>query len=679
MKKQLEKDFTYVEVALPVSQFMTFTYKVKNISNLIGRRVLVPFKTTKMTGIITDFSTPYNIKKIRDVEEIPDEEPVFSEDYITLLKKISDYYISPIGITTYYCMPEGLRWKYDRKSEKWVKPYKQEKMYRATSLSLSQEISPKAKQLFELIIERGELTLSQIKEAGFSFQTLNSLIKKGLVKEEPFTQTEEKTSSLRLTKGKKIKEGIFVYWDLWEKRLKNYIEIASYNILAKKGTLIIFPNIQSIKAVYPHLKKIFGNRLFMYHDTLTEEEKVKNWFRLKNSEGTLTIGTLSSIFIPIKNLKTIIIEEEFSPSYKNLRNPRFDVRRVAFELYRLKKDISVVYAASVPSVETYYLLTKKLAKPLSVKPPLEKLKVPIDIKDLPITDPQIKKIIKQKNKKVLIVTNKKGYSSFLFCPRCEEEIKCSRCDAPLKIYIGKNFYLQCEICGKKFQYIKECPECETPLKEIGYGVEKVKETLEKELKEKVFLAEEKKGRVQLITTLTGKDSVIDKYHYVININPDFHLILHDFRGMENLFRAVLYPYYKAEEKYIILSHLKKDSFPLNLITQKNFHSFYLSHLKERKQLNLPPFVRIILLTFEKKNLTLQQVKDIFEKWKEENDVEQINYEGPYSAFFSYLREKNRVQIILKNFKEKEKLKNLFKLTEKKGIKLIIEVEPKKLI
>ncbi len=680
MKKQSKKDFSYVEVALPVSQFMTFTYRVKNLPDLVGRRVLVPFKTTKMTGIITDFSTNQNIKNIRNVEEIPDEEPVFPEDYIKLIKRISDYYITPIGITAYYCMPEGLRWKYDKKSGKWIKPYKEEKIYRAVFLKETKNLSPKAKELLEFISERGEITLSQIKEEGFSVSTVNSLIKKGFIKEMPHIEPEEEISSPILQPNKKgIKNGIFVYWDLCDKRLKHYIEIASYNISKNKGTLIIFPNISTIRAVYSRFKKIFGERLFLYHDAMPEEEKIKNWFNLKKTEGSITLGTLFSIFMPIKNLKTIIIEEEFSTSYKNLRNPRFDVRRAAFELYRIKRDISLIYAASVPSVETYYLITKGIAQPLNRKNPIRDIKASVEIKNSSITDPHIKNLIKQKNKKILIITNRKGYFSYLYCPRCEDEVKCTRCDIPLKAYTEeKNLYLQCELCGKKFQYTQKCSVCETPLRETGYGLEKIKEIIKRELRTEIFSTEEKKGSIHITTTLTGKDFLIEKYHYVININPDFYLFLHDFRGMENLFRAVLYPYYKAEERYIILSSLEKDTFPIKTIIRKDLPSFYLSQLKERKQLNLPPFSKIILLTFEKKNLTPHLIETIFDRWIKESSIKQIDYDGPYYAFYSYVRGKKRIQITLKNFKEKEKLKNLFKLTEKKGIKLIIEIEPKKL-
>ncbi|MDQ7056800.1 MAG: hypothetical protein Q9M89_10315 [Persephonella sp.] len=568
-----------------------------------------------------------------------------------------------------------------QKSEKWIKPFKKEKIYRLVSLKDAPKISQKAKELLDFIGERGEITLSQIREEGFSISTVNSLLRKGLIEEIPLLESEENIPPYVLNlKAKGIKNGIFVYWDFCDRRLKHYIEIVSYNLSENRGTLIVFPNISSIRAVHSHFKKIFRNRLFLYHDAMPEEEKIKNWFRLKNSEGTVTIGTLSSIFVPVKNLKTVIIEEEFSPSYKNLRNPRFDVRRVAFEIYRIKKDISLIYAASVPSVETYYLITKGIARPLSSKNPVRETKANVELKNIPITDPHIKKLMKQKNKKVLIVTNKKGYFSYLFCPRCEEEVRCTRCDVPLKVYSDKEIlFLQCELCGKKFQYIKECPECETPLRETGYGLEKIKETIQKELNTDIFPAEEKKGRINITTTLSGKGFLIGNYHYVINVNPDYHLFLHDFRGMENFFRAVLYPYYKAEEKYIILSGLEKDSYPIKTVLHKDIHSFYLSQLKERRQLNLPPFSRIILLTFEKRNLSPHQIETIFRQWIKENKIKNIDYDGPYYAFYSYIREKKRVQITLRNFREKEKLKNLFRLTGKKGIKLIIDVEPKKLL
>ncbi|NPA58187.1 MAG: hypothetical protein GXN94_02710, partial [Aquificae bacterium] len=173
----------FVEVALPVSQFMTFTYYLPEHLQekaSVGSRVLVPFRHTKMTGVVVSFSADTDLKSVKAVEELPDSEPVFDETYIKIMEKLSHYYITPLGITVHYAMPEGLRWKYDRKRGIWIKPAGDDTVYLPVS-SQTSGLSPKAKQLLEFLMEKGGATKSQIKEWGFSLNTLYSLIKKGLV------------------------------------------------------------------------------------------------------------------------------------------------------------------------------------------------------------------------------------------------------------------------------------------------------------------------------------------------------------------------------------------------------------------------------------------------------------------------------------------------------------------
>jgi len=263
--------------------------------------------------------------------------------------------------------------------------------------------------------------------------------------------------------------------------------------------------------------------------------------------------------------------------------------------------------------------------------------------------------MKESKKRFLVVVNKRGFSSFLYCLRCEEEIKCKRCDLPLKVH----------------KTVKECPECENPLKEVGYGIEKVESLIKEKLGDST-------KNIKIIPSLSGKGFLEKDYDTVININPDFFLYLPDFRGEEIFFRSVLMPYLKAKNRYVILTNQTENNTEIKAVTQKDLNIFYKKEIKIRKKLKLPPFSRFILLTFEKKDLNITSVRNVFNEWIEKNSISEINYEGPYIAYLQYAREKNRIQVILKDFKHKEKIINLQKIAEKKGIKLIIDVDPKRI-
>ncbi|SNZ10089.1 replication restart DNA helicase PriA [Persephonella hydrogeniphila] len=680
MKEKEDKEL-FVEVALPVSLFMTFTYKIPSYyeaNQLIGRRVLVPFRNTKMTGIITDISCNPEYKKIKQIESLPDKEPVFTEEYIKLIKQVSEYYISPIGITAYYAMPEGLRWKYNKKTQKWIKAVSEEKVYTPAVVSLSgiQRLSEKSLRLLEFIMENGEVTKSQIKEAGFSESSLKTLIKRGYIKEEKLIFTEDRLKQPDKIFGESpVEKGIYIYnSEPAKKRLNKYIHISLKNTKEGRSTLILFPSIKAIKEVFPYFKKVFGDKLFVYFDPIPEKEKIKIWFNLKKLQGSITIGTHSSLFIPIKNLSTIIIEEEYSEAYKNQRTPRYDARRVAALIHKIKEKNAIIYSSSIPSVESYYLLKKKIGKELFKGNILKRKNPKITLRKFSpeqILDRKILDFIKNESGNFLLITNRKGYASFLYCNRCEDEIKCDRCDIPLKIYTKNGEkYLRCEICGKKYTYKQICSECETPLKEVGFGIEKV----EKSVKE--YIGE--KEKIDIISNLSGKEFLTNEYDYVININPDIFLYIPDFRGEESFFRAVCMPYLKTKKEYIILTNQGKENISINALLNKKPEIFYNEELKKRKISGYPPFSRLILLTFEKKELSTEKVEKLIKQWINKEKINNINYEGPFLAYHQTARERKRIQVLLKDFKEKEKIINLYRLSSKKGIKLIIDVDPRKI-
>jgi len=684
---QDKSEYRYVEVAVPVSQFQTFTYKIKNeyiesLGNkeLIGRRVLVPFRTSGFSGIITEvLDKKPNIKNIREVEQLPDKEPVFSQQEINILKKISDYYISPIGLTIYYFLPEGLRWK--KENGKWINKASQD-MYivpNVVSTTGIQKLSLRALELLEIILEKGEITKSEIKELGFSESPIKTLLKKNLIKIESYIYKEPTLKQpVKIYKEEiQFEKDFYLYHsEKIKKRIETYLSIIESSIKKGKSVLIVFPNIKEITTFYEKIKPIFGDKAFIYHDSISNKENLKTWFQLKKLKGTITVGTYKSLLIPIKNLEVVIIEEEHSESYKSLRTPRFDARHVAYNVYQ-EKDTTLIFSSSVPSVESYFALKRKLMKPLKEKSKNSKIKTII----FPFkSEKNLKTLLKdnlKEDKTILILANKKAYASFLFCKVCEQEIMCEKCDIPLKIYKkDNNKFLKCDICEKKYNLLKTCPHCESELEEIGFGIEKIEEFLKNEFSVS-YLEENKNTKIKLATNIIDKELSIAEFEKIINIYPDFLLNIYDFRGNEKFFRNISYPLNIIKEKYILITNNTENIAVQSLLSQK-FNNFYEKELENRKKFNYPPFSKLILLTFQKKNLELDDVEQLFKNWINKNNIKNINYSGAFYAYYSNIRGITRIQILLKDFKKKKALINLYEMASRKSIKLIIDVDPKNL-
>ncbi|EDP74072.1 hypothetical protein [Hydrogenivirga sp. 128-5-R1-1] len=348
MKKYSNTQFIYFEVALPLPFYQTFTYKLslekynklKN-KELIGRRVLVPFRKSGYTGIITEIHkesfSEIEDYEIKEIEELPDDKPLFTEKELNIAYNLSQYYIAPFGLTLYYFIPEGLRWK--KKEGKWIKTFPESYIYTLGEIRKYENLSERQKELVELVSSLGEITELELIEQGFNKTTINSLVKKGILKKESFILKKEGKIQLKqqtVEKSIKVNKGLFYYGsDTAEKRLKTYINIINKLQQEGKSSLLIFPSIAHIKKAYEILSKEINN-LYVYHDGINARENVRTWFELQEKEGSVLLTSYARILIPIKNLSFIVVEEEAADSYKTLRTPKFDVRRAVFEIYKEK-------------------------------------------------------------------------------------------------------------------------------------------------------------------------------------------------------------------------------------------------------------------------------------------------------------------------------------------------------
>ena len=687
----------YLEVALPVSLYETFTYSVdRNLvdfpeEDLIGRRVIVPFKFTKHVGIITGLKE--NLENIdfqlKDVLAFPDKYPVFTKKYIEIIKKLSRYYVVPLGMALFYSMPDALRWEYEKGSDKWKKKISESYIYYPITFSVDsiKRLSKRGKELLSILIEKGELTEQEIKELGFSKKVINTLIKREIIKKESIFFKEDIKKFLksehRIYSAGKLDNGFFLYKSVsFEERINKYINWIGERIYKGESCLLIFPTVKHVKLAYEKLKPIFQDKLYTYFDGLTSKEKLKTWIDLKRYKGLVCLGTYPSAFIPIKDLSLIVLDEEHSDNYKMLRTPRFDIRRLVYEIFLSKnKNLSLVFTTYTPSVETYLLLKQKKLKEIKNENFLSYFNAKLIVNNPPF--PKLENYIISRlslDEKTLIVVNRKGLASYLYCEVCEREIYCLRCDIPVKVHEHKDIgkFLQCPICNKKYSYIENCPKCDNRLKEKGFGIEKLNRTLTKKFPEKVsYLRSDIDTPIKITTVLTNYETLTPEFDTVINIYPDI-FPSGSFKSDERYFRNVLIPYLKAKKRYLLLTNSSEHK-AIESIRKKNLEIFYKDEMEKRKTLGYPPFRNFILLTFEGRHLTLEKVEEIFNQWLKEFNLENLDYEGVYFAYYPYVREKFRYNIILKDLKEKKALEFLFLYCSKKNIKLTIDVSPRDII
>ena len=286
----------FVQIAIPSPLRQTFTYKNQFKRDLVGKRVLVEFGRRKLVGIVINQSDHFNDSyKLKEIDEVLDEIPLFDRQILKQIIYISDYYMHPIGIVFESFIPTFLRKaKHQTILEKYITKTK--------SHSISNNLH--------------NLTKDQRK-------ALDSIQAKG---------TGEILLSGITSSGKT---------EIYKHFIKELIN-------GGKSALVMVPEIFLTPQIFNNFQKTFGNKVFLNHSGLTPIQRIKVWLAVKDKKPKIIIGTRSSIFLPIENLGAIIFDEEHDQSYKQQDGFRYDAKEISKILYSSKARI--VYASATPSL-----------------------------------------------------------------------------------------------------------------------------------------------------------------------------------------------------------------------------------------------------------------------------------------------------------------------------------------
>ena len=258
-----------------------------------------------------------------------------------------------------------------------------------------------------------------------------------------------------------------------------------------KSCIVLVPEISLTPQMVSRFQNRFGDKIAAIHSALSDGEKYDEWRRIYRGEASIVIGARSAIFAPLKNIGVIIIDEEHSDSYKQSDpNPRYSAKDIA--LIRAKyHNCSVIFGSATPSLEAMARANKGVYKLLSLPnrvngKSLPKVKI-IDMNmgirsskghfSLELLDAINKRIIN--NEQVILLLNRRGYSSFVTCRSCGYTYKCPNCDITLTYHKSSNT-LRCHYCGYGSGVSDTCPSCkEKSLNNLGVGTQKIEEEINK--------------------------------------------------------------------------------------------------------------------------------------------------------------------------------------------------------
>jgi primosomal protein N' (replication factor Y) len=690
----------YAEVALGLPLTRTFTYVIPEEYRAlakVGCRVLVPFHRRELFGIVVGLkqrrrAEDYELKKIT---EWLDEAPAFSQAFLSFTKSLSQAFFISWGELLQAALPPS---HVPKARRKFYISSEGKKALQGDSLSGEE------RRILELL-SKGSYTPRFIKtkcSVKNLYSLLSKLERKGLlqVRREmkrpaarraeteniPPVQLEmdfsldEETRRASAVISERIGKNVFSPFCLRasaRRRRRIYFDLIKKVLDSRKKVLFLVPEISSTHSLRELFVKKLGRRTALLHSELTEKKREIEWRRIKEGQAEVVLGSRSAVLSPLEDIGLIIVDEEHDEAYYQREGPAYDVRTGAW--LRAKQSFSIlVYGSSIPSVETYY---KARAGGFLLSPEEKPVGRTVEIlenrsKNEVMGERLYRKIEKRLEEKepVLVFFNRRGYVSFLVCPRCRYIPRCSRCDVALS-YHKKEDRLFCHYCGFSASRNEVCPECGGRIVfSRSFGIEVIEENLRKRFpgrriecfdrdavrtsqdQERILsLFEKKKIDILLGTQLLARQQRLGPASCVVVINPEILLTLPDFRAGQKTFQSV-----SQAAKFVVPEKgaelIVQTSFPVHhsirYAASGDYDSYFRKEIEFRRLMNYPPFSYLaeVLLTGDDLRALARESRKFFSRVSQ--GAREVETWGPALAAVSRLREKYRVQVVLKSKKKR---------------------------
>lgn len=501
-----------------------------------------------------------------------------------------------------------------------------------------------------------------------------------------------------------------------------YLQVIDQVLKMGKTAIMLVPEISLTPQMTNRFIARFGQQVAILHSGLSDGEKYDEWRKIERGEAQVVVGARSAIFAPLKNLGAIIIDEEHEATYKQDSNPRYHARDVA----KLRADYNqavLVLGSATPSLETRArasrglygrLVLNQRANPQARIPEVQV----IDFRDYigqheasnftPVLIEKIQEKLARKEQVVLML-NRRGYSSFVMCRDCGTVDQCPNCDISLTLHMDSRS-MNCHYCNFQKPIPQVCPNCQSrAIRYYGTGTQKAYDELQELLPNARILrmdvdTTKKKGAhealldkfgrqeadILLGTQMIAKGLDFPNVTLVGVLNADTALNLPDFRSSERTFQLLTQVAGRAgradKEGEVIIQTYNPNHYAIAFAKNQDYEGFYQYEMGIRKSLGYPPYYFTVGLTFSHKSEDLV-IKKAYETVQllRENLTEQIQILGPTPKPIARTHNLYHYQIILKYRREEQLeqvLNRILDWTQERDnqdLRLVIDNEPQNMM
>ena len=555
--------------------------------------------------------------------------------------------------------------------------------------------------------ERGPLPLPHLlKLAAVSRSVVDRLVREGrlqtwdepVVSEESLFETDFTPPSNVLSEGQQSAVNEIVGWLDTAKfvaallygvtgsgKTEVYLRAVEATLARGKAALVLVPEIALTLWAARLCRARFGEGVAILHSGLSDAERAREWWRVRNGDVRVVVGTRSAVFAPLENVGLLIVDEEQESSYKQEEVPRYNGRDVA--VVRAQKEGAVVLLASAtPSLETFHHASTGKYQLLRLETRIENRPMArVEIVDLREDFRQTHRGGEVSERlrsglaarlaagtQSLVLINRRGYSWFALCRSCGASILCENCSIALT-YHKRNDRLICHYCGFSRRVPKSCPKCSSEyVYFVGAGSEQMEERLRALFPEariarldrdtarskRVFeqvLGEFAAGGIDILvgTQMVAKGHDFQRVTLVGVVSADAQLGFPDFRAAERTFQLLTQVAGRAGRgilagEVLVETHYS-EHYAIQLAAQQDYPSFFEKELQFRRLLHYPPFSALASLlvhdTKVEKAIRWSRQIGAFLEPKESRGIKVL---GPAEAPLARLKREYRFQFLLKS-------------------------------
>ena len=718
-----------VSIAVPVPALDLLTYRVPDDlpTPVAGARVVVPLGTRTLTGVVIGGAAPPDANvTLKDVMQVLDAAAFLPADVLQLTEWVADYYLAGPGATLAAAMPpHALTSRVDAFRTVRLVALTAEGHDIAERLAIGPRCAPDdnlptlgTRQREVLVALKGSpegIESGTLADRGITSAVLSRLKTMGLVtfrrdrrERDPFDSgsaalaqtpkadrrslTDEQrgaVSALRALADRGAFHVALLHGVTGSGKTEVYLQLADDVRRSGRGVLILVPEIALTPAVAAAFRARFAEGVAIQHSGLSDGERHDQWHRIRRGDVDVVIGTRSAVFAPLARPGLIVVDEEHDTSYKQEDTPRYHGRDVAVMRGKFAGAL-VVLGSATPSLESYWNARQGRYTHLTLtRRVLDRAMADVRVVNMreEFADAGPEVIFSrtlaaalgerlERREQTVVLLNRRGYATAVFCRQCGNTIECPNCSVSLTVHsAGKHWRARCHYCNFTRLVPPTCSKCAAPyLERVGFGTERVeaelaalypharvgrvdRDTVRRRGSLTETLNRFARGDLDVLvgTQMIAKGHDFPRVTLVGVISADVGLGLADFRAAERTFQLLTQVAGRAGRGERIGEAIVQTLFPthysIKLACAQDYPAFYEKEIEYRRAMRYPPVVAMVNVVVRGRTFqaAMQGAADLASRISARSTPALGHFVilGPAPAPLTRLRGEHRAQFFLK--------------------------------